>query len=91
MNFETVHQMMNDVNPGTKKPKYQRILVGYQDDEAQEEEQPTAAAQDLELDLKIPEGLQEQISTCRDTETTDEHSQGATTSEQFDGLKQIVR
>lgn len=33
MTYETVHKMMNDVEPGAKKPKYQRVLVSYSDAE----------------------------------------------------------
>ena len=29
MTHEKVHEMMNDIAPGTRKPKYQRVLVGY--------------------------------------------------------------
>ena len=77
MTYETVHQMMNEVAPGTKKPKYQRVLVGYDDVTGEDNssvEPQVGAVPELDLDLKLAEGIQEHTSTCRDADTTDEHS-----------------
>lgn len=97
MTYETVHQMMNEVAPGTKKPKYQRILVGYDDVTGEDNssvEPQVAAVPELDLDLKLAEGVQEHTSISRDADTTDEHSVShrgpSSTSEQFEGLKQIA-
>jgi len=51
MNFEKVYDMMHNIPPSGKKPKYQRVHVGYQDDEDQQESEQNAAAPELELEL----------------------------------------
>ena len=51
MNFEKVYDMMHNIPPSGKKPKYQRVHVGYQDDEDQQESEQNAAGPGLELEL----------------------------------------
>ena len=63
MTLEKVYNMMNNNNPNEKLPKYQRILVGFRDGEAE-------ASSQLDTKLEIPKIIVDKVSQTKNVEET---------------------